>query len=314
MGMTLYGWHMFLGTLPTLKRLQRTFDFTVIDAHYLYPDAFAAILLGKVLQKPVIVSARGTDVHLFAQLRSLRPFLRFVLRHAAAVITVCQALHDRVVQLGAPEEKSCVIGNGIDVTHFYPTDPLAARRRLGLPLNTTLLLSVAKLAEVKGIHHLIEAVVRLRRQTPELLLVLVSNTSDGAYERRLQAQVAQSQLTDVVRFVGPQPHTALRDWYNACDLFCLGSVREGWPNVLLEALACGKPVVASRVGGIPEVICSPEYGILVDPPTGSGFAAALQTALHKRWDTEKLVHYARQQSWEQVSAKLERLFEDVNGH
>lgn len=313
-GMTLYGGHMFLGTLPTVKRLRRTFDFTVIDAHYLYPDAFAAILLGKVFHTPVIVSARGTDVHLFGQLRGLQPLLRFVLRHAAGIITVSQDLKERVLQLGAPADKVHVIGNGVDVSDFYPTDQLAARQRLDLPHQKTLLLSVAKLAEVKGIHHLIEAVALLRQQRPDLLLIIVSNTSDAAYAGRLQAQVAQSQLTEMVRFVGPQPHAALRDWYNACDLFCLGSLREGWPNVLLEALACGKPVVASRVGGVPEVICSSDYGLLVDPPSGSGFAAALGTALQQRWDTTQLVHYARQQSWEQVAAKLQRLFEDVHGH
>ncbi len=100
-------------------------------------------------------------------------------------------------------------------------------------------------------------------------------------------------------------------WTIPHDLFCLCSAREGWPNVVLEAMACGKPVVASRAGGIPEVIISPDYGLLVDHPSGDSFATALHTALTKCWDTETLVRYARGQSWERVSAKLQRLFEGL---
>lgn len=310
-GMMLYGWHMFLGSLASVKRLQRGFDFAVIDAHFLYPDAFAAVLLGQVTRRPVIVSARGTDVHSYTRLLGIRPLLRFVLHRAAAVIAVCQKLKDMIVELGIPQEKVRVIGNGIDLRRFCPGDRLAARRELGLPPDRILILSVARIAEVKGIHHLIDAVTRVRRLRSEVQLILVGSCEDSTYLKGLERRITQAKLDDAVRFVGPQPHAAMRDWYNACDLFCLCSAREGWPNVLLEALACGKPVVASRVGGIPEIVASADYGLLVDPPGGEGFARAIQAALDKHWDVERLVRYATEHSWDQVSAKQENLFQQV---
>ena len=311
LGMMLYGWSMFLGTLGTVRRLQRNFDFSAIDAHFLYPDAFAAILLGRVFQRPVVVSARGSDVNSYIRMAGIRTLLRFVVRRAAAVITVSGALKDLVAQLGIPKEKIRVIGNGVDRSNFYPVDQQAARKKLQLPSDRTLLLTTAKIDEAKGIHHLIDAMSELSSQRSDLMLLVAGNNSSAAYAKRLQEQIDRLHLGEVIRFVGPQAHASLRDWYSSCDLFCLASSREGWPNVLLEAMACGKPVVASRVGGIPEVVASPCYGLLIDSPSGTGFAEVIQAALGRNWDTQKIVNHARRHGWEAVSAKQQGLFREV---
>jgi teichuronic acid biosynthesis glycosyltransferase TuaC len=310
-GMTFYGWNMLWGSWRTVRRIQREFDFDVIDAHYIYPDAFAAILLGRLLGKPVVVSARGTDINLYARMAAIRPLLRYVLRRSTAIIAVCQALKDGMIDLGVSAEKIHVIGNGVDSSAFHPLAMASARQQLGLPLEKKIILSVGQLIERKGVHHLVEALAKLASWRDDVQLVLVGSHHDAAYVKRIKEQVARLRLGQSVCFAGPQPHSVLRTWYSACDLLCLASSREGWPNVLLEAMACGKPVVASSVWGIPEVVCSPEYGILVDRVDGEGFAAAMQQTLEKKWDTERIVRYARLNSWERASAKQQSLFQGV---
>jgi len=310
-GMAFYGWNMFLGTVGLVSRLRRSYDFSLIDAHYVYPDAFAAVLLGWFLDKPVIVSARGSDIHSYSRLPGIRPLLRFVLRQASAVIAVSEALKQSIVQLGVPAEKVEVIGNGVDTSTFFPGNQAEARHCLGLPLNKIIILTVAKIAEVKGLHNLIEAMVRLREEYPNAHLVVVGTQADPEYGRRLHEQVACSGLGDRIQFMDSQPHNRLRDWYNACDLFCLASLREGWPNVLLEAMACGKPIVASGVGGIPEVVSSPRLGILVSEPNGEALAGALRAALQTHWQPDHSVQHAKLHSWEQVALKQEHVFRRV---
>lgn len=313
-GMSFYGWNMYWGSRRTVSRIQCEFDFDVIDAHYIYPDAFAAVLLGKLLGKPVVVSARGTDINLYARMAAIRPMLRYVLRESSAVIAVCQALKSDMLDLGVSAKKIHVIGNGVDLTAFRPMPSASARRQLGLPLDRKIILSVGQLIERKGIHHLVEALARLGCHRSDVMLVLVGNHHDTTYVSRIKKRVADLGLDYAVCFAGAQPHTSLRIWYSACDLFCLASDREGWPNVILEAMACGKPVVASSVWGIPEVVSSPDLGILVDRITGEGFAEAIQKGLGRTWDTATILRYARANSWERASARQQVLFQETVGH
>jgi glycosyltransferase involved in cell wall biosynthesis len=261
--------------------------------------------------RPVIVSARGSDIHSYLRLKTIRPLLRFVLRHADAVIAVCEALKDAMIEFGVPESKIHVIGNGIDPSLFSPEDRLLVRRQLGLPRDKPLILSVARIAEIKGIHHLIAALLFVRQQCPGAELLLVGTVTEPAYNRRLKEQIIRAGLESAVRFLGPQPHSTLRQWYNACDLFCLCSSREGWPNVLLEAMACGKPVVASRTGGVPEVVSSSDFGFLVDPNDHAGLGASIVEALQKKWDRQRIIQYASQHSWERVSARQQDVLDLV---
>jgi len=310
-GMTLYGCSMFLGSLALVSRLQSSFDFQVIDAHFLYPDAFAAILMGQTLNRPVVVSARGSDVHLYSQMKGIRPLLRFVLRRADAVIAVCATLKEAMVRLGVAEERVHVIGNGVDLSLFHAEDRFTARRQLGLPSDKRLILCVAQVAPVKGIHHLVAALPRIRQECPNAELLLVGKITEKPYHRRLQKQIAQAGLGTAVRFVGSQPHSWLKHWYNACDVFSLCSAREGWPNVLLEAMACGKPVVASQTGGIPDIVSSREYGLLVDPRDHEGLAAAIVAALKGSWNQRNIVEHASQHGWDRVSNRQQEVFEKV---
>ena len=259
-GMFFYGRKMFLSVLPAVRRIQRSFDFDLIDAHYVYPDGFAAVLLGQFLKKPVVVSARGSDVNQFAKFPFIRKFLSYTLRRADQVIAVCQALKDAMMQLGLLGDKIAVIPNGVDIDKFYPVSKEEARKKLGL-VGKKIILSVGGLVPRKGFDLLVKALRILldERQGQELSLVIVG---EGPSRKELEQMIAALNLGASVRLVGDVPHQELYCWYNAADLFCLASSREGWPNVLLESLACGTPVVATNVWGIPEIICSDSVGLL----------------------------------------------------
>jgi glycosyltransferase involved in cell wall biosynthesis len=307
-GMALQGWFMFLSLLPTVKKLQKTFNFDVIDAHYVYPDGFAAVLLGYWLGKPVVVSARGSDINLFKDFPVIRRFLRYTMMQANGVITVSQALKNAACSLGVPAEKVTVIPNGVDALKFFPLPQREARKRLGLP-NRRIILSVGRLCQNKGFDILIRAFKMLLDKCDEsdLSLVLIG---EGAFRKPLEEMIASARLQDHIQLIGEVPHAELALWYSAADVFCLASGREGWPNVLLESLACGTPVVATAVGGVPEIIRSDAIGFLTERNEWD-IAEKLTLALNKPWRSDTIIDYAQTYSWDQVALSVFEVFASV---
>jgi teichuronic acid biosynthesis glycosyltransferase TuaC len=307
LGMITHAFSMFLGSLPNVWRRCRWTNYDLIDAHYVYPDGLAALMIGTVLKKPVVVSARGSDINVFPQFRLIRPLVKLVLRRADAVIAVAQALKDVMVDLGCSAEKITVIPNGVDPVKFRPQARLTARQKLELPSDRPIVLSVGNLLENKGFQILIEMASRLRRRRPDLLFIIVG---DGTKRSRLEAQIRSLDLQNNVSLVGARPHEELPAWYSAADLFCLASEREGCPNVLLEALACGCPVIATNVGGIREIVTSPSLGILVGR-TPEAFEAAIDQALRRQWNRDAIAAHGRAYSWDNVAASLLDVYSGV---
>ena len=299
--MPLQGLLMFLGSLSLVRRLHRRMHFDCIDAHYVYPDGFAALLLGKWLRLPVVVSARGTDINLFPSFRLIRPMIRWTLRRAEGIVGVCAALKDAMVELGVPPEKIRVIGNGVDAHRFEPMERRAARDKLGLPRDAPMIVAVGALIPRKGYQFLLPALAAMAPRYPALRLYIVG---EGDFRAELENMARRLSLDDRVFLVGSRPNEELSSWYSAADVSCLVSSREGWPNVLLESLACGTPVVATKVWGVPEVLVSPELGIMVDQDSRD-IAAELARALETHWDRNALVRHARNRTWEVVAAEVE---------
>lgn len=302
--MPLHGWLMFLGSYTAVRRLCRQTQFDCIDAHYVYPDGFAAVLLGKIFKLPVILSARGTDMNLFPRFRTIRPMIRWTLQRVRGAIGVCTPLQDAMLASGLAPQNATVIGNGVDTTRFYSVDRVAARERLSIPQDAQVVVSVGGLIERKGFHFLIPALARIAPRYPGLKLYIVGA---GEWEGKLQSMIKALGVRDRVFLTGPQPNEQLKLWYSAADISCLASSREGWPNVLLESMACGTPVVATRVWGTPEVITSPDLGVMVDQ-TSESIAAGLDLALSRTWHRDRIAQYARQRTWDVVAAEVERFF------
>lgn len=307
-GMATYGLTMFLSVLPTVMRIKREFDFDLIDTHYVYPDGFAAVLLGRFFKKPVVVSARGSDINLFVNFPLIRKLLQYTLFSANQVIAVCQALKDAMIQLKVPENKISVIPNGVDVTKFYPVAKEECRRKLGLP-DKRVLLSVGELIPRKGFDLLIRALKILNEQFHEKNLYLVI-VGEGKLRKDLEALVVSLNLNHQVLLVGAVPHHELNLWYSAADFFGLASDREGWPNVVLESLACGTPVIATNVWGIPEIVVSDEIGILTNRNERE-IAKGISLALKKSWDAETIIRYAHDRTWDKVARAVSNVFESA---
>jgi glycosyltransferase involved in cell wall biosynthesis len=309
-GMASHGRMMALSLLPALRRLRREFDFDLIDAHYVYPDGYAAVCLGKLLGKPVVVSARGTDITLFPEWPAIRKRIKKTLLDADGAIAVSAALKQAMVNLGAPDDKIEVIPNGVDAAKFHPVPRAEARAELDLPAGPTIL-SVGSLTPNKGTALMIQAVKILvdRHGVDDLNLLIVG---EGTMRAELEQLVASLSLERHVRLVGAMPHESLRLWFSAADVFCLASAREGWPNVLLESMACGTPVVATSIWGVPEIVQSEALGTLVERDPES-IAEGLHQALRKEWSREGIVAHARERSWSRTADSVAGLFESVLG-
>jgi glycosyltransferase involved in cell wall biosynthesis len=305
--MALHGVLMYLGCVDMVKRLHENYSFDLLDAHYVYPDGLAALLLGKRLGLPVVVTARGTDINLFPTFRLIRPQIRWALRHAAGVISVCDALKQEMFGLGLSREKAWTIGNGIDAERFAQVPRQEARAKLNIPADAEVVVSVGALIPRKGYQFLIPAVAALKSAHPQLQLYVIG---EGESRPALENLVGAHRVRESVFFVGSRPNEELKYWYSAADASCLASSREGWANVLLESLACGTPPVATRVWGAPEVIVSPELGILVDQNSQS-IAQGLDQAMKKRWDREGLARYARTRTWDEVAREVELFLDSL---
>jgi teichuronic acid biosynthesis glycosyltransferase TuaC len=287
---------MALGSLLTLIKLRK--QFTIIDAHFAYPDGYAATLLGKWLKIPVTITLRGTEVPLSKMPRRKARLLR-ALENASRVFSVSDSLKQHVVFLGAQSDKIRVVGNGIDLVKFYPLVKSAARAELNIPEDARVLISVGALVDRKGFHRVIEVLPALVAKYPELIYLIVGGDSpEGNIRERLERQVKTLKLEKNVRFLGAYPSEQLKLPLSAADLFVLATANEGWANVFLEAMACGLPVITTEVGGNKEVVNDPGLGKVVPFGDPAALSAALLQGFETAWDRSSIIQYARENAWD----------------
>ncbi len=276
--------------------------FDLIDAHYFYPDGVAAAALARRFNKPLVITARGSDLNLIGNDLEARRRMVAACGQAQACIGVSEALVDVLKHWGVPSHKLHVVRNGVDLARFAVTDRRAAREALGLDGHRPLLLSVGNLLALKGHALLIQALHELRDDWPAVQLVIAG---EGPERDALTALIGSLGLQDRVRLLGSVANADLARWYAAADLFLLPSSREGLPNALLEALACGTPAIATAVGGIPEVLGSaPEAGELLQERSAPAIAAALRRWLPRPPARAQARAVAEKFSWDASAAQL----------
>jgi len=306
------GLFLFLSLLSPLKRIRKDFDFDIIDAHFAYPEGLGAVLLARFFNRPVTITLRGTIVPL-SKYFLRRVQIVYALRKATKIFSVSNSLKKKAVSLGIESSKILPIPNGVDMEKFFPVPKDEVRQELGLPLDRKIIISVGGLVKRKGFHRVLAVLPEVTEKYREILYVIVGGfTVEGDLGPELREQVKELNLDAHVHFTGSLPYDKVRKWLNAADIFCLATSNEGWANVFFEAMACGKPVVTTKVGGNEEVVKSADYGILVDLDDQKQLKDAIMEALDKKWDHGKIIKYASENNWENVARKVLQEFKKIS--
>ena len=273
--------------------------------YWLYPDGYAAVRIGRELGVPVIVGAIGSDIRRRNDPITLR-LVRQTMLQADAVIAVSDELRQRIVEQGIPAGKVTAIRNGCDTAVFHPGDRDEARRQVGCDASSELIVYAGNLLASKGLGELMDAFVELAKIRPRLRVAIVGQ---GPYGDALARRAAAAGMEGRVILPGRRDAAGIAQWMRAADVFCLPSYSEGCPNVVVEALACGRPLVATNVGGIPE-LGNEASGLLVPPRDAGALRGALDAALSKQWDSAGIARTSTR-SWDAVAAETLALCRQV---
>ena len=299
---SLNGWMAARTLLPHV----RAFRPDVVFGCFLYPEGYAALKIGQALKVPVAVMSIGSDLNRIGDSLSER-HTQTVLREADAVVTVCDDLRKTAVVKGAPAATTKAILNGCNLEVFRPQDRNQARMRLGIDAASEAVVYVGRMDLKKGLREFVEAAALLHPDRPRLHCYLVGSGPDrAAIEEAIRAHNAGG-------FVHLIPGCAFEEvatWMAAADVVTLPSYMEGCPNVILEALASGRPVVATNVGGIPEILDS-SCGLLVPPRNPAKLAEALAFVLDTQWDA-KTISARGSRSWSAPARELLEVFESLS--
>jgi teichuronic acid biosynthesis glycosyltransferase TuaC len=285
---------MALACLGELNRLRRAgWAPDIIDAHYFYPDGVAAAKVARELNVPLVITARGTDINVLGKVPGPARRILWASRQASSVVAVSTRLKDALVEMGVEEGKIVVLRNGVDLDVFRPEDRVASRLRLALP-RARLAVCVGNLVPEKGYSLAIEAL----RYLKELHLVLVG---DGPSRRELATLARTLGVESRVSFLPVMPQKELRFVYSSADVMLLTSMREGWPNVVLECLACGTPVVSVDVGAVREMLTREDVGAVVPNRDPAIFASAISATLARPAQREEIRKHAAAFDWRSIS-------------
>jgi teichuronic acid biosynthesis glycosyltransferase TuaC len=284
-----------------LRQLNRSRPIDAINAHWMYPDAVAATWVAKKLRIPILLTALGSDINVAAKHAVTVAQIRWAIRHANGVSGVSRALVTQLTNLGAEAGDSYFLPNGVDSKKFFMAssdESSALRAELGLEAHRRYLVFVGRLHPVKGLICLVEAIAKLKAEGRlhfDTILV-----GEGELRTKIENLIAQYSLNNQFRLTGEVSHEEVPKWLRAADAFCLPSITEGMPNVVLEAQACGLPVIATSVGALPELI-SPETGILVPTEDSISLANALEDAMGRTWNRDVISRNPMAVSWEQIA-------------
>lgn len=282
-----------LAARSILASVQR-FNPDVLFGYFVYPDGYAALRVGKRLHKPVAVKAIGSDIN--AVPPSNMAATRRVLTDVDKFLTVSAALREKAISMGASQERTISIINGCDGEIFRVADRTAARSSLGIQNDAELVVFVGRLDVRKGLLELIDAASALRRRRPALDVCIIG---EGHDEPAVRSAIQHSGADAFIRLLGAKNSSDVAVWMAASNLVTLPSYAEGCPNVVIEALSCGRPVVATNVGGIPELM-DRTCGELIPPKDARALESALDATLSRNWVPE-VIASQHSRTWETVA-------------
>ncbi len=288
------------------KKIQdESIDFDLVHSHFTWSAGYVGAKLKEKYDVPFIVTAHGYDVYdLPFRDSDWNKKVEYVLNSADHIITVSKSNSDCIDKLDVSTPVT-VLPNGYDSNKFYPRSQKDCRDQLDLPQDRSIILTVGNLEKVKGHKYLIEAMQELIKCRTDVLCYIVGS---GQLDNKLKRQIDEAGLNAHVKLIGGKPHEEIPLWMNACDVFVLPSLNEGNPTVMFECLGCGKPFIGTKVGGIPEIIMSEDYGLLVEPEKPDELAEMILSGISIVWDYDKIKLYSRKFTWENIMKKNLELY------
>jgi len=296
-------WCYARGLRRWLNELCRIWRPDVLDAHFIWPDGVGVALLARELRIPYVITLRG-KIYECLKISSQTRQCAAALQGAAAVISVSSRMAEEAHKLGVPKDRLHVIANGVDLDHFRPRNKSETRKMLGLPNDGRLLVTVAHLGHRKGHHETIRTLAGLPE---DVQLVIVGGSAQGGTPELLRNVARSVGVDHRLILPGPQSYERIPLYFSAADVGVLASYREGCPNVVLECLACGTPVVATDVGAVPDILPVPATGRIVPTKQVGPLRVALSEVLSRSWNVEEVVRASGVQAWDGVAAEVGRV-------
>jgi len=282
-----------------IRHRSQTFD--LIHAHFTWSAGYSGARLKEEYGVPFVVTGHGYDIYsLPFKDNDWREKIEYVLNTADHVITVSQSNLECIKKMDVSTPVT-VIPNGFRSDLFHPRDTSECRKVLNLPQDKKIILTVGNLEPVKGQKYLVDAIQNLIWERKDIQCIIIGT---GRLQTALKRQIHSLGLNDYIMLAGRKSHDEIPLWMNACDLFVLPSLSESFGVVQIEAMACGKPVVATRNGGSEEIVISEDYGLLTGVADPNPLAEKIQVALDRDWDREKILRYAEQFKWENIAKEI----------
>lgn len=302
-----------IGLFCKVMNKREEYDLIHIQASgglFSFLSAITGAISSKIFQKRLLITFHHSETQKFVA--DYKHIFKFVLNRSDTLILVSDKQKKAIDTIfGDVSEKLIVIPNGFKDSLFYSMDTDECRARLRLPLEKTIIFNISNLIESKGHTYLLSAI-------PDVIAVydncLFYIAGKGYFADALTAQVNNLGLQSNVTFLGWIPDEQVPVWMNACDIFVLPSLAESFGIVQIEALACGKPVVATRNGGSEEIIISDVYGLLVEPADPDDLAEKILVALDREWDREAILAYAERFTWERIAEETILLYQSINNN
>jgi len=296
-----WGYQRSIETL--VSDINKNWPISAVNCHWLYPDGVAVRRICEKLNIPLMLSALGTDLNQYCQHRIRGGLIKRALSGASKVSVLNLEMFNKCVSMGVPRDKLVVIPNGVDAEKFVIKDKALCRQKLGIDLNLKMLLFVGSLVPVKNVKNLILSMSLLVKNGNNLATKLYI-VGSGFLEEELKALVSELELNDKIIFIGQVQHDDLPLWMNAADCLCLPSFSEGHPNVMMESLACGTPVLGSRVGSIPDFVNDDrQNGAVIDPSDLCDIVEKLSRILTRTYCRKSISGGVAGYTWQNCSEK-----------
>lgn len=287
------------------KIMNDNIKFDLIHSHFTWSAGYVGAKIKEKYDLPFIVTAHGRDIYEYPFIDEIwKNKIEYVLNTADYIITVSNKNLKCIRRLNVRTPVK-VIPNGFNSTLFYPRNSKQCRAYLNLPLDKKILVTVGSLEYVKGHHYLVDAMYEIVKHRKDVFCIILGS---GVLKNKLKKAIKSSGLENYVKLVGERKHEEVSTWINACDLFILPSLNEGNPTVMFECLGCGKPFIGTRVGGVPEIITSENYGLLCGPKDYMDLSKNILVALEKEWNYDDILNYSKNFYWENLTKDILKIY------